>query len=407
MLFDKDLVARLSAGSGNAFYVLDIEQFEKNYKELKHAFASVYPRFDIAYSYKTNYTPTIIKTVNSLGGFAEVVSDLELELAKRVGVKPNKIIFNGPYKNTAAAEALLIAGGIVNIDSVWELDYIRELAVAHRDKQLRVGLRCNFDINDGVTSRFGFDVDDLDFLKALELINSESNLVLECMQCHFAVRSLDTWRSRTLKMLALIKKHGLTPGYIDLGGGLYGKMPDSLKRQFSDDIPHYGEYASVVATLVAEQYSDVPYKDKPVLLVEPGSALVGDCMKFISRVVNIKNVRGKAIATLLGSVYNINPTLNKKNPPLEIVPMGGERERYTDLDFGGYTCIESDYLYRHYDGELAVGDFAVFGNVGSYSVVLKPPFILPNFPVLLIDGDKVQVVKNGETFDDIFHTYAF
>ena len=57
---------------------------------------------------------------------------------------------------------------------------------------------------------------------------------------------------------------------------------------------------------------------QPDLLIEPGSALVGDAMKFVAPVVSIKDIRGKAIATLLGSVYNINPTLNKKNPPITV-----------------------------------------------------------------------------------------
>ena len=52
-------------------------------------------------------------------------------------------------------------------------------------------------------------------------------------------------------------------------------------------------------------------------------------------------------------------------------------------------------------------DLVVFDNVGSYSVVLKPPFILPNFPILELNKDEVKVVKRGETFDDLFHTYEF
>ena len=49
----------------------------------------------------------------------------------------------------------------------------------------------------------------------------------------------------------------------------------------------------------------------------------------------------------------------------------------------------------------------MINNCGSYSLVMKPPFILPNFPVLDICGEKVEVIKKGEVFDDIFHTFAF
>jgi diaminopimelate decarboxylase len=130
-------------------------------------------------------------------------------------------------------------------------------------------------------------------------------------------------------------------------------------------------------------------------------------MRFAARVVNIKTVRNKPIATLKGSIYNINPTLNTKNPPIEIVSMGGEQSDYEDLDFGGFTCIESDYLYRHFSGKLAKGDMVIFGNVGSYSVVLKPPFILPNFPMIDISSGDIEIIKRGEVFEDLFHTFNF
>lgn len=45
-------------------------------------------------------------------------------------------------------------------------------------------------------------------------------------------------------------------------------------------------------------------------------------MSFAAKVVNIKEVRGKSIATLLGLVHNINSTLNGKNPPLHIILWG-------------------------------------------------------------------------------------
>lgn len=403
---NEQLLNKLINRFGGAFYILDTKQFKLNYSQLKKAFADIYPNFEIAYSYKTNYTPKLCKTVDALGGYAEVVSDMEMKIALKAGVKPEKIIWNGPYKNYDEVENLLLAGGTVNIDSVYEIEKIKDIAARNPQSVLNVGIRVNFDIGDGVTSRFGFDIHSEDFKKAFALVNGADNIVPAGIQCHFATRRLETWKPRAEKMIALLDGLGIVPRRIDLGGGLFGKMADSLKAQFDCDIPDYLQYAGEVAPLFAERYKNE--REKPLLLIEPGSALVGDCMKFASQVVNVKNVRGKSIATLLGSIYNINPTLNKKNPPVEVFHTGaGEAEEYANLDFGGFTCIESDYLYRNFSGKLAVGDTVVFGNVGSYSVVLKPPFILPNFPVIEIDGENVNLIKKGETFDDIFHTFDF
>ena len=87
--------------------------------------------------------------------------------------------------------------------------------------------------------------------------------------------------------------------------------------------------------------------------------------------------------------------------------MGGEQQEYKNLDFVGFTCIEGDVLYHGYNGKLAHGDVIVIGNCGSYSIVMKPPFILPNFPILDICGTETEIVKRQENFDDLFHTYTF
>lgn len=398
-------IKQLNEKIGDAFYMLESKQFRQNFVELKSEFSKIYPNFNIAYSYKTNYTPKLCRIVNELGGFAEVVSDMEMEIALRIGVAPKDIIWNGPFKNAEKVEQLLVMGGTVNLDSAYEIDMIAEIAKRNPDRKLNIGIRCNFDVNDGVVSRFGFDIESEDFRKAMGLFEENKNLYLIGMQCHFATRSLHTWRPRAEGMLDLIDRLGIVPEHIDLGGGLFGKMADSLKAQFDAEIPTYKQYAEAVAPVFAEHFKNA--ENKPMLLIEPGSALVGDCMRFASKVVNIKNVRGKTIATLLGSIYNINPTLNKKNPPIEVYSMGGEQKEYKDLDFGGFTCIESDYLYRHYDGKLSRGDMVVFGNVGSYSVVLKPPFILPNFPIVDISEGELEIIKRGESFDDLFHTFEF
>ena len=383
----------LSAKYGSAFYLLDTQQFKKNFIELKSAFATIYPNTNIAYSYKTNYIPALCKIVDELGGLAEVVSDMELNIARKVGVKPYNIIWNGPYKNPQEFETLLVEGGQVNLDSFYETELLKTIAKNHPEKILNVGVRVNFAINDNTVSRFGFDVESKEFFDTLSAINQLDNVKLLGIQCHYATRRLETWRPRAEKMLSLLNQIGIVPPRIDLGGGLYGKIHESLKKQFDAYIPTYQEYAQEVAPLFAEKFGSMP--NPPLLLIEPGSA----------QVVSIKNIRGQYFATLLGSSHNIN--ISGKNPPLTVYPLANERFEYDNLNFVGYTCIESDVLYRGFNGFLGVGDFVEFANAGSYSVVLKPPFILPNFPVLDISGDNPVLIKRQECFDDIFRTYSF
>ena len=152
MEINKTKIEQLRKEYGNAFYLLDSEQYKNNFIELRETFRKIYPNFNIAYSYKTNYTPKFCKIVNELGGYAEVVSEMELEIALRVGVKPNRIIWNGPIKNPKKLEEFLVAGGTDNIDSVEELKVVKDISERHPDKILNLGIRCNYEVNDGVVS---------------------------------------------------------------------------------------------------------------------------------------------------------------------------------------------------------------------------------------------------------------
>ena len=403
MNINAQLINSLRKDYGEAFYLLDSEQFKNNFIELRDAFKKIYPNFNIAYSYKTNYIPKPCKIVNELNGYAEVVSEMELAIALHIGVKPKYIIWNGPIKDPQVIESFITSGGTVNMDSIEELNIIKRIATRHQNKKMNIGIRCNYEVGDGVLSRFGFDTDGNDFKEAIDFATTTSNVKLINFQCHFAKRQIDYWPARVKGMVDLVDRLGIVPERIDIGGGLFGKMDDSLKTQFSTRIPDYKVYAEVVATIFGNYFEDK--KIKPELVIEPGSAIVGDCMKFVGTIKTIKNVRGKWIASVLGSQKNIS--MYGVNPPIEIVAMGDEQKDYSGIDLVGFTCIEDDVLYHNYTGKLAHEDVIVISNCGSYSLVMKPPFILPNFPVLDICEGKVEIIKRGENFDDIFHTYNF
>lgn len=150
-------------------------------------------------------------------------------------------------------------------------------------------------------------------------------------------------------------------------------------------------------------------KERPNLIIEPGSALVANSMKYVTRVLNIKNARDIKIASLSGSTFQVNPSVKNMNRPLEVYQMPANIKsdaKFDNLYMAGYTCIESDYLYKGYSGKLGIGDYVVFGNVGSYSVVMKPPFILPDIPILeIINDSAISLWKRSQTFEDIFDLF--
>lgn len=401
----KDLIEQIAEKYGDSFYLLDSDVFKNNCENLLDSFRRYYPKTNIAYSYKTNYTPKLAKLVDSLGGYAEVVSEMEMEVALKSGVEANHIIWNGPVKNEDKVEELLLAGGMVNIDSVYEIENIRSVAERHSDSIINVGVRVNYDVEDGVLSRFGFDVDGEDFATVLSFIKATKNIRLVNLQAHFAKRSPVFWTKRAQGMIRVYEKvtseYGLYPERLDIGGGIYGEMPDELRKQLNIDKYDFEDYASRAAKTFAEYFGE----NGPWLFIEPGTAVAANCMRYVSQIKTLKSIRGKNIASSNGSQKNIS--MSGLNPPMEVVPAAVVRNEYTNLDIAGYTCIESDYLYKNYSGLLGVGDYVVFGCCGSYSIGMKPPFILPNVAVVDISGNKVELVKRAETFEDVFHTFCF
>ena len=55
---------------------------------------------------------------------------------------------------------------------------------------------------------------------------------------------IDNEVGETIGMVDLMDRLGIIPERIDIGGGLFGKIADSLKAQFTNEIPCYMDYAN-------------------------------------------------------------------------------------------------------------------------------------------------------------------
>ena len=96
---------------------------------------------DIFYSYKTNPVAGVLDRLHRHGIGAEVISAYELWLALRLGVAPERIIYNGPAKSD---ESLRVAIRrricLVNANSAAEVDRIARIAAEER-VEANVGIR--------------------------------------------------------------------------------------------------------------------------------------------------------------------------------------------------------------------------------------------------------------------------
>lgn len=407
-MLDESTYRRIKKEYGFPAYIFDSDRFCENYRRLTEGMGAAYAPYRAAYSYKTNYTPRIVSLVRSLGGMAEVVSGMEYALARRVGNAPENILFNGPCKGEDGIAALL-DGACVIIDNAEELAAVLRAASAHPECVCHTALRLHVDIGSGKPSRFGLCAEP-EYLKTLAArLRAAGNISFDGIQCHISgSRSIAGWESRARVMLALARElfPDAPPKFIDLGSGMFGRLPEEMRASFAQSIPTFAEYGAAVGTLFRAQYGALPISERPALITEPGTTLVADTMQFAAPVTAIKSLPGNDCAVLDASIHTAGVISQMRNLPLLVLDAKTPRE---NLNFTGYTCLEYDILYRGYTGPLDVGSSVIFDNIGSYSNVLKPPFIHPDVPMIEYrkGDDSLRLIKRAQTAEEIFAQYVF
>ncbi|MDA9220836.1 decarboxylase [Gammaproteobacteria bacterium] len=409
---DYSLIKKISDIYGDSFYVFQRDVLRKNYFEMSRAFASIYSNTVIGYSFKTNYTPAICRELLALGCYAEVVSAMEVDLALKLNPSSPNIIFNGPCKTYESIKSVLNVGGIVNLDSLNDFKLAKEVVDAENIDNARLGLRCNFLMKDSDStyfpdSRFGIDVNSHDFKDIVYALSKSKNMSLISLHCHLPYRSLDSFRERVKNIFELVERFDLNQlEFLNFGGGMYGPMPKELAVQMEGTIPNYFDYAEVIGQAMAKKFSP---EDGPGIIIEPGTALVADVFDFYTQIVSTKKIRKTNVAIVSGSIFDIATNSRSTALPYEVLekPIQKSPDDEEKWKIVGYTCIESDILTARHDGILHIGDFIQYKNVGSYSIVMRPPFIKPSFAIIEIEGQQIKCIKKQQSFNTVFNDFSF
>ncbi|MFF2446719.1 diaminopimelate decarboxylase [Neobacillus sp. NPDC058068] len=409
-MFEYKAINKLEKKLGSPFYILDVDKLRQNYHKIETAFKSRYENFIIGYSYKTNYLPFLCKELSKLGAYAEVVSRLEYDLALKIGEDPKRIIFNGPLKSQDDIHLALKNESTINIDSFYELEFVKEYALHHPNKQINVGLRLNFDISyngqsalqEGYeVSRFGICIENGNLQAGLNELAALDNIQIAGLHGHFSTRNreIESYRKITQKLCDIAKEYRLDNlDYLDVGGGIYGELPPS----FHQNAPSFDDYAEAICQIMNQEFSS--YEKKPRLIIEPGMAMVANTFIFIAKVIETKTIREQTFVLVDGSVHNIKPTMHKHNLPMKIIRKSGTAEAKQVFNIVGYTCMEKDYLAHEILSELPEkSDYIIFENVGAYTIVFNPPFIKERPCIAAAEDGEVFIVRKKESIKQFFN----
>ncbi len=374
-------------------FVLDKLKLDENISQLQEALNRYWPNYVIGYSFKTNALPWLLNYLRDCDFYAEVASSDEYELAKSTGFSHRQIIYNGPVKSEATFTDALLNGVIVNIDSQLELRWLNNL-LETTSQQFKVGLRVNFAIEDVCPddigyqedgTRFGFSLESGELYRIMDQLIATGRIHVAGLHLHCTshTRSVAVYRALAKIACQISNDTGLSFDFVDIGGGFFGGVPGK---------PTFNDYLEAIHQELSKNY-DV---NTTRLVLEPGSAIIGSPISFLTSVIDVKDTPKSRFVTIDGSRVNIDPLMRKATYSYDLSIAKTARVIHPKQIICGFTCMDLDRLMVLTDSQaLNIDDRIIFNMVGSYTMSLNPLFV-NFFPAVYVkDGDRLMPARQA------------
>lgn len=403
-------------------HVLDEQRLQDNVAAcLKQESPEDWP-VELFFSYKTTPVPAILCLLRDLGAHAEVISEYELWLAIKLGIKPENIIFNGPAKSKASLEQAIELGILsININQPEEIPRIREIA-QRLQKQARVSLRV---VLPGCWSgQFGISVADQTALHVYREALAIPEFKVVGLHCHHGhlMHDLDSWRSHVRDLLSfcegLGQELGFVPELIDFGGSIgipstrfLSKFEQRLGQTFAieatppnpEHMPGLSAFSAVVQSETQALFTKRGWP-RPRIALELGRAVTGNAQMLLTRVMSTKAMKapftygildaGVNIASIVKSEFHQIFPLKDRDPAVH-VPV---TYRLT-----GPICHLGDVLYQAWRlPQLQAGDGLAIMDSGAYFIADANSFSFPQPGVVAINrAGAVRIIRRPESYQDL------
>ena len=353
----------------------------------------------VCYAVKANSNLAILNVFARLGAGFDIVSGGELARVLAAGGEPGKIVFSGVGKSAAEMRAALEAGILCfNVESAAELEQLNTVAGA-LGKKAPVSLRVNPNvdpkthpyISTGLKSnKFGVAFEDARSLyrRAAGL----TNIAIHGLDCHIGSQLLDPAPAaeaaeKILGLADALAADGITLTHLDFGGGMGIRYSD-------ETVPSASEYLAAILKLTAGR--------KEKLLFEPGRSLVGNAGLLLTRVEVLKPGSEKNFAIIDAAMNDLmRPALYDAYH--DIVTVTDSKASTQCWEVVGPVCESGDFLGHSRNLAIESGDLLAILSAGAYGMTMSSNYnTRPRAAEVLVDGDKVHVIRQRETVADLF-----
>lgn len=421
----------LAASYGTPLYVVEPAQLVHRLRMIEEGFSDAGLPPKVFFSVKTNPLPFVLKTLMQAGAGAEVLSEDEYVLVRRIGFDAERIVVNGPAKSEALLRRVASDGvALVNVESFDELLLLRDLAREAR-REVAVGLRVNpgfatwkFDparITAAAGSAMGFRIGGREFAAALALLADDDWLRFRGLHLHIGsgidrpapfARALD----RALHAAEAVVQAGLSLEVFDLGGGLgvstiRGVRIRDLVRpnagQPVRDLPGRRDDDRLIRDVArAYAFRLVGFAERtalpvPRIYLEPGRAVSGPAQHLLLTVRRIASASsGRSVAFCDRGGLSLSPMMfGERHEIVAATRRPGPLRQYRLV---GNLPTPLDLISRAIElPELRVGDVLAVLHVGAYFTSLGNTFGGPRPGVVSVESGEARMVRRAETLDDL------
>lgn len=412
-------LASLRETWGSPLHVVLARRLRENVSEFLAVNEAGRTRAEIYYSYKSNPVPGVLQLLHGLGIGAEVISEYELWLALKLGVPPDRIVFNGPAKSIAAIrDAVARDLLLLNVNHREEIDVVASAARAI-GKRPRIGVRVA--ASSGWSGQFGLSIGQGEAFAAIKQVHESGALQLTAIHCHVGgmLRSEQQVAGYVDEVLALADRVkaelGVELAILDFGGSLatptvagISEFDRRLSIAFQAPVPAPApdatigirEYVRCVVERVEAHYAATA-RPCPRVFFEPGRAMTGDAQILIASVLSLNASYPKPGWAILDA--GINLAESARSEFHHILPASRmHHERVLTYRLAGPICSPGDVLsWSAPLPELVAGDALAIMDAGAYFVPFATSFSFPRPAIVMVDGPDVHLLRRAETFEDI------
>lgn len=379
------------------YFHIQETDLDKDVSILKQALTDNWGNWIVGYSVKTNSLPWLLCYMKEQGFYAEIVSGTEYRLVKSLGFPDDQIIYNGPIKEKEIFTNILLAGGLVNLDSSEEPAWLAELSARFPDQTFSVGLRVNCDIAslcpeevlvEEEGGRFGYCYENGALAEVIRSLRALPNVKISGLHLHSSTqsRTVNVYAALARTAVKIAQEYELNLSYVDMGGGYFGGR---------DDKPDYRDYFPAICRELRAAFDP----KETVLIAEPGVSLISRATTFATTVLDVKPIRNHVFLVTDGSRTNLNPLVTRHVYPhhIEYADAPDDRPAVPSQWVTGFTCMEYDRLFEIKDGPaLKKGDRIIYDTAGGYTMCLNPLFIHYFPPVWVTKRDGSLFKARGQ-----------